>query len=86
MCRIPSVSLSSANRLFATVKVGRRHGRTFMVVSYHNGQPPLVVELFGGWQGVMIGTATFDVQLTEDGIRIKRASGSIRLFHESMVW
>ncbi len=85
LMRLPSVQLLSAHRLFASVKVGKTADRTILRIVYTDGKV-VDIDLFDGWQGVMIGTSVFDVQVTKYGVRIKRASGSIRFFHPSIVW
>ncbi len=83
--RLSHVSLLSRNEIFATVRVGRRAGQAILRIAYTSGNI-VDVPLYDGWQGVTIGTTLFDVQLTKDGIRIKKASGPIRLFHKLICW
>lgn len=83
--RLPYVSLLSRNQIFANVRVGRKAGQAILRIAYTSGNT-VDVPLYDGWQGVMVGTTLFDVQLTKDGTRIKRASGPIRMFHKLICW
>jgi hypothetical protein len=75
----------TSSRIFATVKVLKTAEGPILRLTYTDGKM-LNFALYTGWQGIMIGTSVFDVQLTNYGIRIKRCSGPIRFFHESLVW
>lgn len=80
-----SVNLLSANRIFGTLRVLKTSTGAVLRLTRTSGK----VEdfpLYTGWQGVMIGTNVFDVQLTAYGCRIKRTSGSAKFFAPGIVW
>ena len=81
-----SVNLLSANRIFGALAVLRTANGPILRLTYTASGKVEDFPLYTGWQGVMIGTNVFDVQLTAYGCRIKRVSGSAKFFGPSVVW